>query len=108
MGTLVCRPGKPAAQARCPRKQSEDTLMPHAVRTRPPHADDDRVSRAPSHRSGVRAWVLSVVAVLVFVAALLGLGLDGLIPFGLLVAFGLGSGDVDSRRVVVLSRRNLA
>ena len=69
--------------------------MPHAVSTRPPHAREHLVPRAPSRQSSVRQWVLTVVAVLVFAAALLDLGLDGLIPFGLLVAFGLGSGDVD-------------
>jgi hypothetical protein len=34
--------------------------------------------------------VLTVLAVAVFVAALLVIGLDGLIPFGLLLAFSTG------------------
>ena len=71
--------------------------MPHAVSTRPPDAREHLVPRAPSRQSSVRPGVLTVVAVLVFAAALLDLGLDGLIPFGLLIAFGLGSGEVDSQ-----------
>jgi murein DD-endopeptidase MepM/ murein hydrolase activator NlpD/pimeloyl-ACP methyl ester carboxylesterase len=54
-----------------------------------------------------RRRVLTVLALLVFVAALLSVGSDGLIPFGLLVAFSAGSADVEDQRSVGLSRRNL-
>ena len=50
--------------------------------------------------------VLTVLAVVVFVAALLVLGLDGLIPFGLLLAFSTDS-DEEARRSVILTRSNL-
>jgi hypothetical protein len=48
--------------------------------------------------------VLIVVAVALFVAALLVLGVPGLIPFGLLLAV---STDSEARRSVILTRRNL-
>src|SRR4051812_23813565 len=48
-----------------------------------------------------------VLAVLVFVGALLVLGLDGLIPFGLLLAFSTDSDEEGTRRSVILTRRNL-
>ncbi len=51
--------------------------------------------------------MLTGLAVVVFVAALLVLGLDGLIPFGLLLAFSTDSDDERSRRSISLSRRNL-
>ncbi len=82
--------------------------MPHAVSTRPTPRRQDLAPRATSRRSGERHGALTVVAVLVFAAALVDFGLDGLIPFGLLIAFGAGSGDVKAGRFVVLSRRNLA
>jgi hypothetical protein len=61
----------------------------------------------PSRHSTLRRRpVLSVLAVTMFVAALLVVGLAGLIPFGLLVAFSADS-DVDtSQRSVRLTRRN--
>ena len=51
--------------------------------------------------------MLTVLAVVVFVAALLVLGLDGLIPFGLLLAFSTDSDEEETRRSVILTRRNL-
>ena len=108
MGTLVCRPGnpphRPDALVSNQRTHSCPTL---SARARPTPASTSYLVRPPDSPAS-DAWVLTVVAVLVFAAALLDLGLDGLIPFGLLVAFGLGSGDVDARRSVVLSRRNVA
>ena len=108
MGTLVCRPGnpphRPDALVSNQRTHSCPTL---SARARPAPANTSYLVRPPD-RSGVRRRVLTVLAALVFAAALLDLGLDGLIPFGLLVAFGLGSGSVDARRSVVLSRRNFA
>jgi hypothetical protein len=50
--------------------------------------------------------VLTVLAVVVFVAALLVLGLHGLIPFGLLLAFSVDSDEEETRRSVILTRRN--
>ncbi len=62
----------------------------------------------PARKSRVRRrLVLSVLAVAVFVAALLGLGLHGLIPFGLLLAFSVDSDKEETRRSVILTRRNL-
>ena len=54
----------------------------------------------------MRRRVLIVLAAIAFVAALLGLGLDGLIPFGLLLAFGTGS--AVRLRTVRLTVRNVA
>jgi murein DD-endopeptidase MepM/ murein hydrolase activator NlpD len=51
--------------------------------------------------------VLTVLAVAVFVAALLVIGLDGLIPFGLLLAFSTDSDEQETRRSVILTPRNL-
>ena len=42
-----------------------------------------------------------------FVAALVVLGLDGLIPFGLLLAFSVDSEEDETRRSVILTQRNL-
>ena len=54
-----------------------------------------------------RRLVLTVLAVVVFVAALLVVGLDGLIPFGLLLAFSADSDEEESRRSVIVTPRNL-
>jgi anti-sigma factor RsiW len=54
-----------------------------------------------------RRLVLTVLAVAVFVAALLVIGLDGLIPFGLLLAFSTDSDEQETRRSVILTPRNL-
>ena len=54
-----------------------------------------------------RRLVLTVLAVVVLVAALLVLGLDGLIPFGLLLAFSADSDEEESRRSVIVTPRNL-
>ena len=63
----------------------------------------------PTRQSRIgRRLVLIVLAVVVFIAALLVLGLDGLIPFGLLLAFSADSDDEGSRRSVTRTRRNLA
>lgn len=54
-----------------------------------------------------RRLVLTLLAVAVLIAALLVLGLDGLIPFGPLLAFSVDSDGEETRRSVVLSPRNL-
>lgn len=54
-----------------------------------------------------RRLVLTGLAVVVFVASLLVLGLDGLIPFGLLLAFSTDSDEEETRRSVILTPRNL-
>ena len=51
---------------------------------------------------------MAVLAVVMFIASLLVLGLDGLIPFGLLLAFSAHSDEEQPRRSVVLTPRNLA
>ncbi len=55
-----------------------------------------------------RRLVLTALAVVVLVAAVLVVGLDGLIPFGLLLAFSADSDEEESRRTVVVTPRNLA
>ncbi len=83
--------------------------MTHAVSTHSPDARADVHPPAHPSLSGVgRRLVLSVLAVLVFGAALLGLGLDALIPFGLLLAFSTGSPRLEVTRSVRFSRRNVA
>ena len=54
-----------------------------------------------------RRLVLTVLAIVVFVAAVLLGGLEGLIPFGLLLAFSTPSGEAEARRSVILTPRNL-
>jgi hypothetical protein len=51
--------------------------------------------------------VLIVLAVIVFVAAVFVLGMPGLLPFGLLLAFSVDSDDEEARRSVIVTRRNL-
>ncbi|MGZ5404600.1 MAG: M23 family metallopeptidase [Nocardioides sp.] len=52
--------------------------------------------------------MLPVLAVVVIVASVLVVGLDGLIPFGLLLAFSADPDEEESRRSVVVTPRNLA
>ncbi len=60
----------------------------------------------PARRPRVaRRLVLTVLAVGAFVAALLAFGLDGLIPFGLLLA--VSTDEEEARRSVALTPRNL-
>ena len=51
--------------------------------------------------------MLTVLAIVAFIAALLVLGLHGLIPLGLLLAFSVDSDEEETRRSVILTRRNL-
>ncbi len=62
-----------------------------------------RQSRLPGSR---RRLLLSVLAGAVFVLALLVFGLNGLIPFGLLLAFSTRSAADEAHRSVRLTRRN--
>jgi hypothetical protein len=61
-------------------------------------------TRQPTVR---RRFALTVLAVGVFCAALLLFGLDGLIPFGLLLVFSTDADEEETGRWVVLTRRNL-
>src|SRR5688572_23874975 len=61
-------------------------------------------TRQPTVR---RRFALTVLAVGVFGAALLLFGLDGLIPFGLLLVFSTDADEEETGRWVVLTRRNL-
>ena len=80
-----------------------DVVVPH-----PTTAAEEALLPPPARQSRVRRrLVLSVLAVAVFVAALLVLGLHGLIPFGLLLAFSVDSDEEETRRSVILTRRNL-
>ena len=67
------------------------------------------VPPAVGRPNGRRRLVLTVLAVVVFVAVLLvpDFGKFGLIPFGLLLAFSTGSAEAESERSVILTRRNL-
>ncbi len=78
-----------------------DPRVLHAEPTSPLSSEPTR-----QPRSG-RKLVLTILAVAVLVAAVLVVGLDGLIPFGLLLAFSAGSDEKESRRSVVVTPRNL-
>ena len=82
-----------------------DAVAPHRLTAGdealvPPHARQPRVRRR---------LVLTVLAAVVFVAALLDpeFGMLGLIPFGLLLAFSTGSDEERTSRSVILTGRNL-
>jgi hypothetical protein len=81
----------------------------YAVVPRPPTAAvEEALLPPPARQPRVRRrLVLTVLAVAVFVAALLVIGLDGLIPFGLLLAFSTDSDEQETRRSVILTPRNL-
>ena len=83
--------------------------MTYAVVPRPPTAAvEEALLPPPARQPRVRRrLVLTVLAVAVFVAALLVIGLDGLIPFGLLLAFSTDSDEQETRRSVILTPRNL-
>ena len=71
-------------------------------------ADPD-LQRSPSRyrrRGDGPRLVIAALAAAVLVAAVLVLGLDGLIPFGLLLVFSADPDD-SGRRSVILTRRNL-
>ncbi len=72
-------------------------------------ADPDlEPSAEPRRRRGVGPRrLMLVVATTVFVAALLALGPDGLIPFGLLIVLSTHPDDDRHTRFVILTRRNL-
>jgi hypothetical protein len=78
-------------------------VVPH-----PSTAVEEALLPRPARQPRVgRRLVLTVLAVVVFVAALLVLGLHGLILFGLLLAFSTDSGEEEARRSVIFTRRNL-
>ncbi|WP_155853832.1 hypothetical protein [Arthrobacter sp. H5] len=75
--------------------------MTHAVLPQPSTAAEPTLStsvRLPKKR---RRLVLRVLAGLAFIAAVLVLGLPGLIPFGLLLAFSVDSDDNEAKRSVI-------
>jgi hypothetical protein len=78
----------------------------------PPPVTPDEAALAPPRSRPPRAWrkwLLALLAMVVFVVALLGVELIqfALIPFGLLLAFSTGSAGADSTRSVNLTKRNL-
>lgn len=82
--------------------------MTNVVVPQPLTAGGEALLPPPARQPGVRRrLVSSVLAAAVFVAALLVLGLDGLIPFGLLLAVSTDAGGEETRRSVTLSPRNL-
>ncbi len=80
-------------------------LNPHMVSTGPASQLSAERAQQPAVR---RSGVLLALASAEFVAALLVLGLHGLIGFGLLLAFSADADEEGSRRSVVLNGRNLA
>ena len=108
MGTPRLPVGDPTAQARCPREQPEDTPVTHTASTHSPDAHATPRLLCSPHAPASRRLALTVLAGLLFGAALLASGLDGLIPFGLLLAFSTDSPRREITRSVTLSRRNLA
>jgi murein DD-endopeptidase MepM/ murein hydrolase activator NlpD len=85
--------------------RSEHMLTPQMVSTGPTSQLSIEGARPPTIR---RSGVLLALAAAVIVAALLVLGLHGLIGFGLLVALSADADEEGSRRSVVLNWRNLA
>ena len=81
-----------------------DTAVP-AVR---PLEDVGDAAPRPPRSWGRRRVVLVGSAVAVFVAALLGLGTDALVAFGLLLAFSTDIDEEESGRAVVATPRNVA
>ncbi len=82
--------------------------MTHSVFAHSLRADNEALRPLPARPAGRRGrLVLTVLSVVVFVAALLALGLDGLIPCGLLLALSTDSDGDDSGRGVSLTLRNL-
>ena len=73
-----------------------------------PLADVGDAAPPPSRPWGRRRVVLVGSAVAVFVAALLGLGPDALVAFGLLLAFSADIDEEESGRAVLATRRNIA
>ncbi len=78
-----------------------------AVPTVRPLEDVDHEAPSPSRSWLRRRVVLVGLAVAVFVAALLGLGPDALVAFGLLLAFSADIDEEESGRAVVVTRRNI-
>ena len=76
-----------------------DIPVTHSVVSHPLSVDHDALRLPPTGPAGRRRrLVLTVLSVVVFVAALLVLGLDGLIPFGLLLAFSTDADEGEIRR----------
>ena len=92
-----------------PSDHQEDIPVTHNVVPHPGTVAEEALLPLPPARQprARRKLVLTVLAVVVFVAALLVLGLDGLIPFGLLLAFSTDSDEEETKRSVILTRRNL-
>jgi hypothetical protein len=73
--------------------------MTDAVISQPVAADEATLSSQPAQQPKARMrLVLAVLAVVVFVAAVLAVGLHGLIPFGLLLAFSVDYDKEETRR----------
>jgi hypothetical protein len=80
----------------------------HSVIAHSLRADNEALRLPPARPAGRRRrLVLTAFSVVVFVAALLALGLDGLIPLGLLLAFNTDSDEGEPERSVSLTLRNL-
>ena len=99
----------PIRQARRHVSSPFDEQQRPAPRFRTQRIDDGTGPRGGSlvRTAWSRRLVLTVLAVVAFVAAVLVLGPIGLIPFGLLLAFSTDSDDEKTRRSVILTPRNL-
>ncbi len=80
--------------------------MEHDTTTEALTAAGQEPSRPARWHKNRRRLVLVVLAVVAFVAAVFFLGLDGLIPYGLLLAFSTRSDDEATRRSVRPTPRN--
>lgn len=82
--------------------------MDHDTPAGPLAAAGQQLSPPARWHKNRRRLVLIILAVVTFVAAVFFLGLDGLIPFGLLLAFSTDSDDEETWRSVRPTPRNLA
>lgn len=82
--------------------------MAHAVAPQPSSPGEGAVSPPPAGQpGGRRGVVLTILAVVVFVVAVLVPGLAGLMPFGPLLALSIDSDDEEAKRSVAPTLRNL-
>ena len=85
-----------------------DVPVTHTVVSHPPSADKEALRLPPTrHAWRRRRLVLTGLSVVVFVASLLVLGLDGLLLLGLLLAFSADPDEGETRQTVALIPRNL-
>lgn len=82
------------------RTQTDPFLLPVAIGEDPPVA--------PSHTGRRKRLAMALLAGVALVGSVLGLGLDGLIVFGVLLAFSADPDEPGGTRSVAVTQRNLA